>query len=389
MKIIVACGGKWHSFALVEQLLAHNHEVLFFTPYSSIVNSFAKSFVTRIDTEKIPPSVIRTHLGLALLLRLFRSRFQWPYRLFDFWTANSIRNIEADFFIGWSGMSLRSVRRAQSKGMITVVERGSVHIELQNFILREAYAKLGRRFEIQPKVRAVENIEYTETNYLAIPSMYCFQSFIDRGFSESKLWIHPLGASPDFIPVLNSGSSRARFLFLGQLSFQKGVHLLLEAFAQLESHHCEFELVLCGALDSDFRALLYRYLDEYPSLQYRGFVQHQKLPHLIRQFDMSVVPSIQDGFAMVVPQCMKVGLPVLVSRQAGASELVKEGVNGWIINPSVDEIYQRLKWAIHHLDELKYMRSQIIAQLHRASYSWNSYGSLYHQNLQRAVSSEA
>jgi len=385
MRVIVSCSGKLHAFALVEQLENFGLEVIFFTSYSSISNPFVAKFVRRKDKEIINPKTIHTSLLIAFLHKIFRKRPEFVNYIFDSWVASRIKKLNADIFIGWSGMSLHSIRTAQKKGIITIVERGSVHIDLQNHILQEAYAKLGLLFEINPKVRTVENSEYKESNYIAIPSQYCFQSFVDRGYPEFKLFVHPLGASPEFIPILSSGSSRTRFLYLGQLSFQKGVHHLLEAFAQLKPLHSEFDLVLCGGLDRDFSTLLNQYLLQFPSLQYMGFVHHQKLPQLIGQFDMSVVPSVQDGFAMVVPQCMKVGLPVLVSRQAGASELVQEGVNGWIINPSVDNIYQRLKWGVHHLDELKFMRSQIIAQLNEESYSWNSYGLLYHHNLQRAV----
>jgi glycosyltransferase involved in cell wall biosynthesis len=52
--------------------------------------------------------------------------------------------------------------------------------------------------------------------------------------------------------------------------------------------------------------------------------------------DALLLPTPYDAFAMVISEAMSCGLPVIVSREAGASELVKHGVNGLLLNDAGD-----------------------------------------------------
>ncbi len=73
MRVIVSCSGKFHAFNLVEQLEKNGIEVVFFTSYSSISNSFLKYIVKRQDNENIRKSTFRTNAFLAWCIKIFRS----------------------------------------------------------------------------------------------------------------------------------------------------------------------------------------------------------------------------------------------------------------------------------------------------------------------------
>jgi hypothetical protein len=115
MRVVVSCSGKFHAFALVEQLQKNGVDVVFFTSYSSIVNSFFKILARRDDKEVIDPKSIRTNLILAFALKLFRKRPQVANDLFDKWVSRKVQKMNADVFIGWSG--IRNYKSCQKKGL--------------------------------------------------------------------------------------------------------------------------------------------------------------------------------------------------------------------------------------------------------------------------------
>ena len=69
---------------------------------------------------------------------------------------------------------------------------------------------------------------------------------------------------------------------------------------------------------------------------------HERLRAHLREL---VHPAIEDGFGLVVSQALASGRPVIVSRMAGASELVRDGENGFLVDSgSVSQLKDRLRW---------------------------------------------
>ena len=97
MKIIVSCSGKFHAFSLVEELQKNGIDVVFFTSYSSIVNSVMRNFTGRLDREIINPRTIRTNLFIAVALKIFSKKPQFINNLFDFWVSRKIHKMNADY----------------------------------------------------------------------------------------------------------------------------------------------------------------------------------------------------------------------------------------------------------------------------------------------------
>jgi UDP-glucose:(heptosyl)LPS alpha-1,3-glucosyltransferase len=68
--------------------------------------------------------------------------------------------------------------------------------------------------------------------------------------------------------------------------------------------------------------------------------------------DALLLPTPYDAFAMVVSEAMACGLPVIVSREAGASELIQHGVNGLLLKDVTDltELGGHMSSLLHHPD---------------------------------------
>jgi len=103
-------------------------------------------------------------------------------------------------------------------------------------------------------------------------------------------------------------------LYIGQYIVRKGVPELLEAFAGIAPDQATLSLVGSGELGS----MVSSYTTKYPHISEYGFVEPEELPRLISQYDLLLVPSRHDGWAVVVVEAMIAGLPVISTRGTGA-----------------------------------------------------------------------
>lgn len=375
MKVIVSCIGKFHAFSLVEQLQKNGVEVTFHTAYSSIKDPFLSYFVNRRDKEVISPSAIKTYPIFALLMKLFRTKPQLVNSLFDFWIARRVNESVADVFIGWSGMALRSISAAKKNGMLTILERGSVHIELQNDLLINAYKTIGKQYSIEDITIERELKEYKLVEVISIPSNFCFQSFVAKGFYIDSLFVNPYGVSDFFKPIEKSGSTSLTILYLGKLSIQKGLHLLLNSMSEILLNGFDCKFLLVGQIEEEVKLIIPANVLNSVNVDFVGHVNHYDLNEIIGACDLAIVPSVQDGFAMVVPQILKVGLPVIISQNVGSEQMIQEGINGWVIKPEIQDISDRIEWCINNLDLVREMRERIIKS--NDFDSWEDYGYRY------------
>lgn len=119
-------------------------------------------------------------------------------------------------------------------------------------------------------------------------------------------------------------------LFSGSLIHRKGVDLLARSFEQIadEFPSARLSIVGTGPLESWMKKRLQPYSDR---VQFHGFQQWDRLPEVYAEGDLLCVPSRYDGWAMVVPEGLASGMPVLASDQTGAAhDLIDPASSGLI-----------------------------------------------------------
>jgi glycosyltransferase involved in cell wall biosynthesis len=164
-------------------------------------------------------------------------------------------------------------------------------------------------------------------------------------------------APGDGISARAAGGS-ARILFVGRVSPEKGVHILLDAFKTVHEHQSGTHLDIVGphgapprefivslSRDPKVTDLIRFYHRDYRSdleerlpgdvakqVSYVGDVPYAELPNRYRSADVFAFPSVWDEpFGMPNVEAMACGVPVVATRGGGIPELVEDGKTGFLV----------------------------------------------------------
>lgn len=125
-----------------------------------------------------------------------------------------------------------------------------------------------------------------------------------------------------------------RLLFVGRLNAFKNVEMLVETASRLLVRGIDnFELQLVG--EGEHRSNLERLVVEKGltrHVRFLGWVDRAAIVEIYRQADIFVTATIWEGMPNTVLEGMACGLPVVGTRASGLAELVREGVNGYLVD---------------------------------------------------------
>ncbi|HDN80401.1 MAG TPA: glycosyltransferase [Chloroflexi bacterium] len=150
-----------------------------------------------------------------------------------------------------------------------------------------------------------------------------------------------------------------RFTYIGGLAWQKGVHILVEAFNGLDNRA---ELVIAGD-ETKFPDYV-RYLKEiarHPGIQFVGRLSHSEVWRTLADSDVVVVPSLwYETYSMIVHEAFAMGVPVIASAHGALEEAVKDGVNGLLVPPGdVGALSRAMRRLVEQPELLEKLRENV------------------------------
>jgi len=321
-EVIVSSGGPYHAYHLARA--------------SAGAGMLKRFIISRFDRREagIDGALVREiplpdllGMGIQMLPGVNTQPISYLVRdnLFDLASRAYIDG--GDIFNVFNHFGLYAMRKAKRLGMKTLVERSAAHPVVHHDILSTEYAKYNLRFSAANRwlFRKHEQ-EYAEADAVVVPSNFVWRTMIEQGVPESKLLRVHFGFAPERFHVQpeTKTDNIFRVLFVGAISLQKGVQYLLEAFRRLDLP--DAELVLVGGTFPDSKAFLPQYEGLY---RHVPFVPQADLVEFYNTASVFVLPSLQDGFGMVVYEAAACGLPVIVSENVGAA--IRDGQDGYIV----------------------------------------------------------
>ena len=133
-------------------------------------------------------------------------------------------------------------------------------------------------------------------------------------------------------------SLQKRLLYVGRLSAAKGVSVLFQAVAALIPQHPEVMLTIVG--DGPDRQTLESQaakLGIASHLKFVGYQSQDAVCQFLQDCEVFVLPSFAEGLPVVLMEAMATGVPVVTTSIAAISELVEDGISGFLIPPGAVE----------------------------------------------------
>jgi starch synthase len=387
MRIVQTVFGVFHHFELARELHRRGHLEKIYSTYPW----------SRLKREDLAHDKVETfpwlHTPEMLLLKAgvnipwMRDPLSYANALgFDAWTSRRLRRSAApDVLIAISGSSLKTGREVQSRGSRMVCDRGSSHQRYQERIVTEEY----HRWSVQRPVTDFRDIHREEEIYqfadaITVPSSFAARSFVEMGLPPEKIHVIPYGVRLEqFTRSGEPPSDRFEVLFAGAVGLRKGVPYLLQAFSQLL--HPAKRLRIAGSMHPDLKTVLAKLPRE--NVEFLGPVTQQRLAELMSTSHVMVLPSIEEGLALVQGQALACGCPVLCTTNTGGEDLFTNNVEGFIV-PVRD--VSALKEKMQQLADdpaLQQAMSQAALKRVRTLGGWSDYGNQWEGLLKTLISS--
>jgi glycosyltransferase involved in cell wall biosynthesis len=279
---------------------------------------------------------------------------------------------DCDIFVGHEGAGLWSGKAAQKRGAIYVCDRGCSHMGWKEALLESEYDRVGLKWPGKPMTYNREMDEYEQADLIVVPSTFAYNSFVESGVERSKLAVVPYGVNLDvFGSVERNVDGVFEVLFVGALSVRKGAHDLLDAFKALE--YSNKRLTIVGVISNEIRSALgVRLKDQ--NIRCLGAVSQANLKQIMGRSDVLVLPSIEDGFGMVLVEALACGCPVVATTNTGAPDLITDGIEGFIVpirSPLI--LADRLQRLADNL-ELRHKMAAAALRTANNSGGWQQYG---------------
>ncbi len=272
--------------------------------------------------------------GVRVQPTLALGKLRVPYKIFgmmracalhDYIVSKRIEKLagKIDIIHTWALGARRTLETARRLGIPIVLERPNAHTRFAYEVVQKECERIGvplpsgHEHEYNAKILAKEEAEYLLADGILCPSDFVVKTFRDQGFAPEKLVRHIYGFDEKrFFPDPKPRDSKRglTMISVGVCAVRKGLHFALEAWLNSPASR-DGTFLIAGGFIPAYEKKLAPML-AHPSVKVLG---HRKdVPELMRQSDVLVLASIEEGSALVTSEARGSGCVLLVSEATGA-----------------------------------------------------------------------
>lgn len=292
------------------------------------------------------------------------------HRVEDFFVRHFMRKCDVSIIL--SSVFGHSIEAAKKRGDIVIVEQGSKHVREQKRILESMPSYSGK---IVHDAAAIERSEhdFRLADYIAVASDHVVRSMVMHGVPKKKLFVNPYGVDlSNFYPAPADIEPKYDVIMVGSWGYRKGCDLIVEALR-----------------GSGLKFLHVGVIGDMPFPVDAGFthvdaVDQSRLINYYHQAKVAVLPSREEGLAMVQAQAVACNLPLVGSPDSGAEDLQEMGGEKQYIRIISDYTPAAVKKEIDTALSLwADMGSTIYAGTAIENMTWQAYGKRYAEFLRK------
>ncbi len=356
MRIGIAVHGRFYAFELGSALRKRGHDV-------TVITNYPRWAVNRWDPQLNAKSLVGHGVLTRLAGRLSDLAFERQLHThFGKRAARHFSKHDYDVIECWSGIGEESLLLPRSNGQIRLLVRASSHIRVQRDLLEQEMDRSGIVTTIPSPWRIDrEEAEYGLADYVEVPSSFVKNTFLERGFSPEKVSTLQLGVRTEAFRASRDAIEKRikrvetgeplRVLFVGAISLRKGFYDFAHVARILHKQGFVFRAV--GPTERTLRGFAGEHSE---CIQLRSAQLETELRREYEWADIFFLPTIEDGFAVVLVQAQAAGLPIIATTNCSAPDVLREGQNGWVVPiRDPDACIERLSWCGDHRNEFTAM----------------------------------
>ena len=219
------------------------------------------------------------------------------------------------------------------------------------------FDRCGGAAGVNPHVYAIEKHGMEIADKVVVVSHFTKNIIVKNyGIPAEKVVVVHNGIDDDMLPSAGNGRSQLSslkeagysiVLFLGRITLQKGLDHLLRAAKQVLQAKKEVVFLVSGSGDMQKQMMEFAAeLKIAENVLFTGFLRGPEQNEAFRLADLFVMPSVSEPFGIVALEAMKLGTPVLVSKQSGVSEVVSHALKAdfWDADELANQILSALAY---------------------------------------------
>jgi glycosyltransferase involved in cell wall biosynthesis len=250
--------------------------------------------------------------------------------LYDRWVQSLLK--PGDHILSSYGHTNGCFRWVRRYGGMTFLDAGNSHPSHFWKIMAEEHQRWGCKYPPVSPAHFRRSLEMLkEVDWVLAPSRFVEDSFLQNGFSAKQIMRLPYATDLKIFKPAKKRPSHRPFTVIntGGLSLRKGTPYLLEALRILKRQVPGLRILLTRQISDSIRPILGQYGDL--PIEWSKTLPPSQLAERLQSADLFILPSLEEGMARTALEAMACGLPVILTPNTGASDLLHEGVSGSIV----------------------------------------------------------
>lgn len=304
--------------------------------------------------------------------------------LFDSWLQKELRRHSYDVIHAIMGFGIHGFRHASSKNALKVVDCPNSHpVTYRGFWQRECDLWCpGEKVPIPRRFFRRMTQELEMADMILCPSVFVKETMLLNGIPESKCFVNPFGLDSQLFKSRFIVPTTPKFICVGTICLRKGYQYLFRAFELVKKVIPNAELICVGDYKRDFAKEKPKWDGLFTHIPH---VDHTTLAGLLQKCTAFVFPSQEEGFARVISEAMGAGLPIIASHESGATTLVHDGIEGFIVRGRDPQHIADAMIRVALDPELNLKMGKAAFEKGAAKNTWQDYGDRLLEEYQRRL----
>jgi len=269
-------------------------------------------------------AILSKHMGKKVAKLAIKSNVDYIIA-YDTWAHGIINELE----IRHSSIKvIVDFSSLYAEEIVRIIEKDVAQSETS----RESFAELMEMYK--PNYMSLYRTEIEKAHYFLSPSTVVDRSLTRYGVTNEQIHRCIYGT---YFKKQNyrqkTDCHQMVFIYIGRLSYAKGVHHLINAFMGINRD--DYKLLLIGNDVDGFKDSI-----NCVNIEFVGFIHHDEIPLYLSQADIAISASLFDGFSLSLLESVSYNLPIICTYNNGVSDYVIDGVNGYKVEASDEAALQ-------------------------------------------------